>query len=262
MFGIDDALIGLGIGLVGSWFEADAKKDANAKAQLFQQQQLAMQKENLMLQKHQLELGNKRYEQWYNIYGTLQESLGDYYKNLKGSDLSTIEMQKIQEATQKAKDKVATEFAQRGLDGSGLLASTEANLTYRGELAKAMSEATADDRARQQQAQFLSLGINQGNAIANSNAMIAGSLNSAINSMGNTYNNMGKLAINNGQATVDWIKDLSFGMGSYIRHKNPLGGTGVTTPNAGNGGMSGEAYNPMAGCNSATGNCNINEGGY
>jgi hypothetical protein len=165
-------VITAGIGIAGSLI------GGNAKAKGY--------REAAAIQKEQLDFNKERYADWKAVYGVLQEDLGEFYKNLTGQSLSDREVEEIQLADQKAKEKLHQELSQRGMDASGLEAELMANQGYQSAMLKAKSRATMDERANQQKQQFLSLGLGQGNAIAGQ--------------MGQTSTNMANTAIGQGNA--------------------------------------------------------------
>lgn len=195
-----DLLIGGAISLLGSWFENDAQTEANDQA--------------YALQKEQMDFNKQRYDDWQKVYGTLQEDIGTYYSNLKGSDLSNIEVQQIQAHTQQANDKVTSMLKAKGINGSGVEASLIGQNIYKGEIAKATSVATAEQRVMQQKQGFLSLGLGQGNAIANS--------------MSGTANNMSNIASKQGAIDAEMWGDFGRTAGTFMRSMNPTGGSAIS----------------------------------
>jgi len=170
------ALLTAGIGAVGSIIGGNAQAKGAREASRIQQAQLDFDKE--------------RYNDWKAVYGVLQEDLGEYYKNLTGQALSDREIEQIQLADQKAKDKLHRELAQRGIDGSGVEAQLDANNTYQTAMLKANSRATATDRANQMKQQFLALGVNQGGQIAGQMSQTSANMATTSMARGNANSTM------------------------------------------------------------------------
>lgn len=164
------AVAAAGVGAVGSIIAGNKQAKAIDKSTAIQREQLEFQQE--------------RYNDWKAVYGELQEDMGEYFKNLTGKDLSNREVEQLQLAGQKAQERIDQALAQRGIEGSGLQAQLLSQNTYGTEMAKAQSRATAEDRAMNAKANFLRIGLGQGQAIANT--------------MSNTTTNLANLAIKQG----------------------------------------------------------------
>lgn len=159
-FGI---VAGATIGLIGTAMASDAQGDATDAA--------------VGMSKDQLAFDKQRYNDWKDIYGPLQEDIGSFYKNLTGQELSGKMIEEIQKSSQEADERITQNLAQRGMGGSGLEADLINKNTYTTEMLKAETRATADELAAEKKMKFLSLGLGQGQGIANS--MSANSANAA-----------------------------------------------------------------------------------
>jgi len=125
----------------------------------------------------------KQYSDWKDIYGPIQESVGDYYKNLTGASISNQEVEQIQASSQEAMDRMNEQLAQRGMTGSGIEASMANQNIYSAEMQKAQSRSTADQRAADAKSNFLAMGLGQGQSLINS-------MNNTDNTMANTTSNL------------------------------------------------------------------------
>lgn len=183
------------IGGISSYAAAEEQSSANEAAIRSQEkahkEDLAFREEGLNFQKEQYEFQKEQYLKWYNIYGTMQEDLGTYFKNLTGKNLSAKDVAEVQKAQQEVDDRIRVSLAQRGLAGSGLEASLLSQNTYNSEMKKADLRSTAEQRAIAQKEQFLGLGIGQGGAMQQS-------LNTQSGNMALTYNGMGASSANFG----------------------------------------------------------------
>lgn len=108
-----------------------------------------------------LDFQMSRYQDWKDIYGSQQEDIGEYYKNLTGETLVGKELEQVQLASQVSQDKITETLAQRGISGSGLEAQLLTNNITQTELVKADKRASADQRAIDAKTGFLSLGLGQ-----------------------------------------------------------------------------------------------------
>lgn len=170
-------LLTAGVGLVGNFMASNAQKNATNAAMAMQQQQLDFDK--------------KRYDDWYNVYGTQQEEIGEYFKNLTGEELSAKQIEEIQKAGQATNEQITTTLAQRGMTNNGLEASLLNSNTFDTEQKKAEARADSEEDLINQKMKFLSIGLGQEAGIANS--------------MANTRTNMGNLAIQAGNNSASSI---------------------------------------------------------
>ena len=144
------------IGVVGSLMGGHAQNKADKRAMGIEQAQLDFERE--------------RYQDWKDVYGNLQEGIGAYYNNLTGATISAKEVEAYQQAGQASANKIKATLAQRGISGSGLEAELLSNNIINTEIKKAEAISTADQRAVERKQNFLSIGLGEGNSIANSMA--------------------------------------------------------------------------------------------
>jgi len=135
------------------------------------------------------------YQKWKSIYGPLQEDLGTYYKNLSGKQLSTREVIRIQDASQKAKDKIKASLAQSGRADSGLEHYLLSQVDYDAEIQKAEKVSTAEERAVAAKTNFLALGLNQANNIKAQQAGTVAAMQSGVNAQGNILAGQASLGV-------------------------------------------------------------------
>lgn len=144
--GITDA-----IGLTDySGQEAAAKAASKSSDYAFQ-----LAQENIKFQKQQ-------YKDWKNVYGDIQENLGAYYKSISPERVISLGLQGVEQAYKSASEKIQSNMAAKGLEGSGIEQSTQASLELNKARDKANVRATAQDKVNQEKLGFLSLGLGQG----------------------------------------------------------------------------------------------------
>lgn len=123
----------------------------------------------------ELEFQRDQYNEWKDIYGPLQEELGDYFKNLTGQTLAAKQIEQLQAGSQEAQQRIDQELAQRGMGGSGLEAAALTQNLFGTEMAKAGVRASADEMANQQKMGFLGLGLGQGQGMLQTQAGLTSS---------------------------------------------------------------------------------------
>jgi len=172
------------VGLTDYKGQKEARKAATAAAE-----------RSTQLTEKQVEFQKKQYADWKAVYGPLQENLGNYYKNLSPDKYSQQAVEQVQVETNNALKHIDTEFAQRGLDDSGIKAATEIAMQSNAANQKANIRANADDIVHNKQMQFLGLGLGQGTQMlgtignvasngANAQAGIASSYNQTSSTLG------------------------------------------------------------------------------
>jgi hypothetical protein len=113
----------------------------------------------------QLQFEQQRYKEWKAVYGSIQENLGQFYQNLEPDQVISLGLQQQQQQFQEARREIEQVFAERGLAGSGLETSTLTDLEILGATERARIHLTAPEIVRQQQSQFLALGLGQSGAL-------------------------------------------------------------------------------------------------
>ncbi len=165
-----------------------------------------------------------QYDEWKAIYGPVEENLGEFYNSLTPETFEAAGLEYNQAEFQKAKTQTFETLAQRGLDSSGLLASTESRMNIKNAETKAGIRRDAKFKVADEKSKFLSAGKggpvqpptgNVGNVLAGSRTagayqneanIAAGNANSLWNSAGDLLSSgVGYLArnANNGAPKVD-----------------------------------------------------------
>lgn len=129
-------------------------------------QSLAMTKDQLAFQKEQ-------YEDWKDIYGTMQEKEAAYVAEYTGEDVVTKQLAQTDKEFQTASADVTKTLAQRGIAGSGMEAAALTQLAGQEALTKAGIRASQEDIAAQKRTQFLGLGLGQGTQMLGIQAGVA-----------------------------------------------------------------------------------------
>jgi len=94
------------IGGASAVYSSNKADKAAKRGEALSRQSLALQQRQQMFDENRYMEAEGEYQKWKSIYGPLQEDLGTYYKNLTGTQLSNREVIRIQDASQKAKEKI------------------------------------------------------------------------------------------------------------------------------------------------------------
>jgi len=175
--------------------------------------QSAAAAESAQVQREQLAFQQDQYNDWKEIYGPLQESQAEYYKNLTGKELVGKELEQIQRAGQATNTQIKQSLSQRGMGESGLLADLANQNTYNTEMQKALTRASAPDKAALERNKFLALGLNQGQGI--------------MNQMSNSANGISQSVMNGGNAQAAGIKGSADAWGTAIGYGGRVIGNAV-----------------------------------
>jgi hypothetical protein len=158
---------------------AAAAAQANAQSYAMSQEQIALAKEELQFQKDQ-------YADWKTVYGPIQDNLGSYYKTLTPDKLIALGLEKQQQEFQQVQKSIKRDFAQRGIDESGVAVITEAQNKVQNATARAAIRASGDDMVNKEKMNFLGIGLNQGTemlgVVGNAAANVTNAYSAGINS--------------------------------------------------------------------------------
>lgn len=186
-----------------------AKKAQKAAAQQAQQS-YELSLENIEFQREQ-------YADWQNIFGPIQDNLGDYYKNLSADKITTLGLENQQREFQNMSRQLNQQFAQRGISpDSAVSASTTANLGFANATERARIRTAAPGQAAQEKLGFLAIGMGQGQALAGNigAAYTSGSSNLAGLSANNNqvYNSMSQANMSAMQQLAGTVTGYTFGL--------------------------------------------------
>lgn len=156
------------------------QRRAEARATRAGEQGVEVAREGLAFQK-------ELFADWQSIYGDIQKNLGDYYKNLGADRVISLGLQAQEQETARATREIEQAFAQRGLSGSGLEASTVARNISESAVQRSRIRSSGEEQVRQLQTNFLSLGLGQG-------AQRQQGVLSAFGQLGSTFGHQSQLA--------------------------------------------------------------------
>ena len=216
--GITDA-----IGLTNHKAEEQAAANAaNAAAQ-----QAELGKEGLAMSKEQLEFQREQYNDWKDIYGTLQEQINDYYLRYDASDVIAQKLGQLDQQYGQQEKQLTKALAQRGLSGSGAEAQGLTQLALGEAAQKSNIRSSAADEAINRRMNFLGLGLGQGANMLGINAQVSNSgVNAAVNLAGQNAQIAGQQSTLQGKLGVANMKAMGdivgLGGGMYAGYKGWL----------------------------------------
>lgn len=150
------------VGLTDYSGAADRQDAATQAVQSGTDASVAMFRENIKFQTEQLDYQKAQYQDWKNIYGDIQQNIGDYYKNLSGNTLASKQLQAQALEYNRANKEVTQQLAQRGISGGGLEAASQVAMGMQSAEQRATIRAGAEDMAQKEKMAFLGLGLGQG----------------------------------------------------------------------------------------------------
>jgi len=206
-------------GLIGGITDAigitnhKGERQAAANAAQATANQAALGKESLEMSKEQLDFQKAQYNDWKDIYGTLQEQINDYYMKYDASDVIANKLAQVDQQYGQQENQLTKTLAQRGLGGSGAEAQGLTQLAQGEAAQKSNIRSTAADEAINKRMQFLGLGLGQGTQMLGTTAQVSNNgVNAAVNLAaqnvqiaGQQSSLQGKLSIANMSATSDAI---------------------------------------------------------
>ena len=114
----------------------------------------------------ELEFAQNQYNDWKDIYGPVEENLAGYYNNLTPEAYTAQGIQYAEEEYARVDKQMQANFAQRGIDSSGVAAAQGTEIQFANARYRAQIMSDAPSKVAQQQLDFLSVG--QGNNPASS----------------------------------------------------------------------------------------------
>lgn len=152
----------------------------------------------------QLEFEYEKYDDWKATYGAIQDNLANYYQNITPEYYAAIGLEAFEQQQQASMTRIEESLAQRGLSDSPLAASIEAQSELDAAETRASIRRDAPAQARQEQSNFLAMGLgaNPANSVSNALAQKANyaqnyatqSEMAAGRAWGNTFSTIGTAA--------------------------------------------------------------------
>lgn len=112
------------------------------------------------LSSDQMAFEQQKVDDWNEVYGPIQDNLGDYYNNLTPEYYETIGLENFAQEQQTAMTRLSESLAQRGIDpSSGIQASLTAQSELEGAEGRAGIRRDAPRQAAEDKSRFLQIGL-------------------------------------------------------------------------------------------------------
>ncbi len=109
--------------------------------------------------KTETDFAQQQYEDWQAIYGPIQENLSSYYQSLNPEMFAAMGIENLEQEYSTQLERMNQNFAQRGIDTSGISADLERQNAYDLARAKATVRRDAPMQVAQMQQGFLQVGM-------------------------------------------------------------------------------------------------------
>jgi len=141
------AWIGAAISVVGGLLSNNSSKKAKKRAARAAASEQA--------------LAQEQYDDWKEVYGPIQDNLGEYYAGLTPDQYEVTGIQAIEEQKAAGLKQLNERLAQRGISDSSIAAAAEMNIELDTIQDKATVRATSEQAVAEQQMNFLQVGLGQ-----------------------------------------------------------------------------------------------------
>jgi len=128
---------------------------------------------SMKMYEDQLKFQQDQYNDWKDIYGSIQEQEADYIARYTGEDIVAQQLGQTSQEYQTAQKQLSQALAQRGISGSGIEAAGLTQLYGQEASQKANIRASQDSIAEQSRLNFLGLGLGQGTQMLGTQASVA-----------------------------------------------------------------------------------------
>ena len=103
----------------------------------------------------------KKYADWQDVYGGLEDNLSDYYNSLTPEFYEAQGLENFQKEHQLEMENVRTTLAQRGIEDSGIALAAEVSSLQQASTTRANIRTQAPAIAAEEQRSFLQIGLGQ-----------------------------------------------------------------------------------------------------
>ncbi|UOF80208.1 hypothetical protein [Caudoviricetes sp.] len=103
----------------------------------------------------------KKYEDWQNVYGSIQSNLADYYSKMTPDTYAAKGIDAFNKQNELVLENTKTMLAQKGLTDSGIGEAINLQLDLQGAEKKATIRSTAADAVAAEKGRFLQIGLGQ-----------------------------------------------------------------------------------------------------
>jgi len=210
-----------GAAIIGAGASIYAGNKADKAAGRASDQQAQAQAAANQSTQDQLAFNKQQYADWQATYGPIQDNLANYYNNLTPEHQTTLGIQNVQEQYQKSLQQVETNLAQRGLDTSGIMASTETQFGIQAARDKAQVASKTPQQVAQQKSQFLGLGLGNQSALQGNISNSFSNISSNLQNQSAIYGQQAAVANQNANAAYGSLGNVVGGaVGAYTQATN------------------------------------------
>lgn len=178
-----------------------------------------------------LSFEEQKYQDWQNVYGSMQKNLGKYYNTLTPETYAARGVQEFNKSNALELEKINTTLAQKGLLNSGTAAAVTLASGLNAAEKKATIRSTADEVVNAEKSRFLQIGLGQ-NPGASYSQVLAQQATQAQNQAAQDSATAGK-AIGTAVSTVGTALSDYNKKGTDASKTPSYTGDVVTNPNAG-----------------------------
>lgn len=210
MFG--EILLG-GASIIGGLFGMKSASKAQKEAANYQRQMLELQRQQFAFMQAQ-------YANWEQMFGSIGDNLSSYYKNLNPDTYAAKRITLVEQEYNRASEAINADLARRGMANSGAAISSMNQLEVNRATARVDARLQAEQDVRNQQLQFLGIGLGQKAGIING---MQNATNSLTQTLGNVSNNYQQQAIMGATSAGQMISSGLGMIGSGIADYTSLG---------------------------------------
>ena len=168
----------------------------------------------------EMDFAREQYDDWKDVYGPIQDNLGEYYANLSPDQFEVTGIQALEEEKVRSLDQLTERLAQRGISDSGIAAAAELNMEMDFAQDKASVRANSERAVAEQQLGFLQVGLGQ-----NPTNTLQDVLSNRANDSRNYAREQDRVA---GQATLNAVTALGEYASSFNSSSSGSNNTGLS----------------------------------
>lgn len=196
------AVIGAGAALIGGSMASSSAKKASKQAAASDAAALAFEQQ--------------RYDDWKEVYGPIQESLGEFYGSLDSDFIEAQGLESIEQERSRLMERLDVDLAQRGIVDSGIAQSMTQDIEMSTAQQRAKVRTEAPLVAAQQKLGFLQAGLGSDPSSSMSNL-----LQNQAQSRTKWSQEQSKVA---GQAVGNAVQATGTALAKYVQHSAGTGG--------------------------------------
>ncbi|EDP2370856.1 hypothetical protein GKB09_03840 [Campylobacter jejuni] len=187
MFG--EIILG-GASIVGGLLGSKSASAAQKQAADYQRQMLDVQRQQFAFMQAQ-------YANWEQMFGSIGNNLSTYFKNLNPDTYAAKRISLVEQEYNRASEAINADLARRGMANSGAAVSSINQLEINRASARVDARLQAEQDVRNQQLQFLGIGMGQQPALLSGMQSSANSLTQTLGNVSANYQNQAMIGAQN-----------------------------------------------------------------